>query len=121
MDWASRNSARKVPRLDDKRDPDARFLKTEALGRFECRVAGPVTEHGTVQQAGSRRARGCATFDARSDIYSLGALLRFLLTGHPEIPSIRWTPLRIIAGGFARRRQKGRAGAIPAFRVALDV
>jgi serine/threonine protein kinase len=131
MDWGLakvlRREARGVAR---EADPDATLSGKPAPAAAPGGTTGisVVTEHGTVMGTpgymSPEQARGeVEQLDGRSDIYSLGALLRFLLTNHPEGKSVRAGRLdRSLAAICAKATAAAPADRYPNVQeLALDV
>lgn len=76
---------------------DFGLVRTPHRGRDGLTQVGLIA--GTPDYMSPEQARGSADVDARSDIYSLGALAYFLLTGHP--PFERETAVQTLAAHLA--------------------
>jgi serine/threonine protein kinase len=91
MDWGLAKILREEVSRGTEADPEAAiFEKLKPLATAgDATEISEVTEHGTVMGTpgymSPEQTRGDVEhLDARSDIFSLGAVLRFLLTGKPE-------------------------------------
>ena len=92
MDWGLAKILREQKTIETRaKDPEETFFEkpNRGIGSDAASENSVVTEHGTVMGTpgymSPEQGRGdVENLDARSDIFSLGALLRFLLTGPPE-------------------------------------
>jgi serine/threonine-protein kinase len=74
---------------------DFGLVQVPGLGQAEQRLTQEGAIAGTPAYMSPEQAAGKSALDARSDIYSLGAVAYFLLTGHP--PFVRQTAMQILA------------------------
>jgi serine/threonine-protein kinase len=74
---------------------DFGLVQVHGLEQGESKLTQEGTIAGTPAYMSPEQAAGKADLDGRSDIYSLGAVAYFLLTGHP--PFVRATALQTLA------------------------